>query len=70
MSKPREFREDYVVKLLNVNKNSTRDVVIHVVTQLRVPQSTYAFYDAAFKAKEHKAKPDEIVVRVSLKGYS
>lgn len=70
MSKPREFKEDYVVKLLDVKKNSTRDVVIHVVSQLRVPQSTYAFYDAAFKATENKAKPHEVVVRVSLKGYS
>jgi hypothetical protein len=70
MTKPREYKEDYVVKLLDVKKNSTRDVVIHVTTQIQAPQALYAFYDAAFKAKENKAKPGEVVIRVSVKGYS
>ena len=65
MAKQPEFKEDYVVRLLNIRKGSTRDVVIPVQAQA---MSGYSI--AAYEAMGLKAKPTEIVVRVSLKGYS
>ena len=70
MNKKREFKEDYVVRLLDVKRGSTRDVVIPVLIEVHSDKSMYAYYTAAFKAMEIKAKPTETVVRVSLKGYS
>ena len=65
MAKQPEFKEDYVVRLLNVRKGSTRDVVISVQVQ-----AMSGYSNAAYEAMGLKAKPTEIVVRVSLKGYS
>ncbi len=65
MAKQVEFKESYVVKLLDMRRNSTRDVVVRVSVQA---MSGYSI--AAYEAMGLKAKPTEIVVRVSLKGYS
>ena len=65
MVKQPEFKEDYVVRLLNVRRHSTRDVVISVRAQ-----AISGYSSAAYEAMGLKAKSTEIVVRVSLKGYS
>ena len=65
MVKQPEFKEDYVVRLLNVRRHSTRDVVISVQAQ-----AISGYSSAAYLAMGLKAKSTEIVVRVSLKGYS
>ena len=65
MAKQVEFKESYVVKLLDMRRNTTRDVVVRVPVQA---MSGYSI--AAYEAMGLKAKPTEIVVRVSLKGYS
>ena len=65
MVKQPEFKEDYVVRLLNIRKGSTRDVVVRVPVQA---MSGYSI--AAYEVMGLRAKKDEIVVRVSLKGYS
>ena len=65
MAKQVEFKESYVVKLLDSRRNTTRDVVVHVPVQA---MSGYSI--AAYEVMGLKAKPTEIVVRVSLKGYS
>ena len=65
MAKQVEFKESYVVKLLDRRRNTTRDVVVCVPVQA---MSGYSI--AAYEVMGLKAKPTEIVVRVSLKGYS
>jgi len=68
MVKQPEFKEDYVVRLLDTKRGSTRDVVVSVVQEHSEFLSGY--YMAALKAMGFKTKPTETVVRVSLKGYS
>lgn len=68
--KNRGYSAVYVVRLLDVKYNRSREVVVPITINTAVPQTLYAFYSAAHKAKETKAKDNEIVVRVSLKGYS
>ncbi len=65
MAKQVEFKESYIVKLLDRRRNSTRDVVVRISGQA---MSGYSI--AAYEVMGLKAKPTEIVVRVSLKGYS
>ena len=65
--KKSEYKVDFVVRLLNVKNSKTRDVVIHVIA---VPGSLSTFYAAAFQAQQNKAKSNEVVIRVSIKGYS
>ena len=59
-----QFKEDYVVRLLDMKRGRTRDVVISV------QESMSGYSSAAYEAMGLKAKPNEIVVRVSRKGYS
>ncbi len=67
--KPR-IKSDFVVTLLDVTKNSTRDVVIHVEVSISAPRDLYSFYIAALMASEEKCEKNETVVRVARKGYS
>ena len=65
-----QVKSDFVVKLLDVTKNTTRDVIVHVEVRITAPRDLYSFYIAALLASEEKCKKNEAVVRVSRKGYS
>lgn len=68
--KSREYKADFVVKFLDTKRNRTREVIQSVIVNAASNQTLFAYYTAALQATENKAKEGEMVVRVSLKGYS
>lgn len=67
--KKTRYTEDYVVMFLD-KRGKKRNCVVPVEIDTTQMPEVYSYYLAGLVGMETKAKPGEVIVRVSRKGYS